>query len=303
MTTVIELSRIPAPEAIEPLNYEVLLTGFRDRFQSFWEAARLADDTLPAFDVSILETDPAMIVGQAWSYLRLLDRSRVNDAIKALLAPLSTATNLDNLVLRQGIQRLTITEAVGDTPAVMESDARLLERYLLSFNRAAAGSRDGYLFAAYTAWPGAGDIEVVGRRIHGRRGDVDIVVAGPSGDVVSEENLALVRAAVTADDVQPETTSVSVLAATRVTYQVDLVIEVLKGPDPEIVRLEAVARIRAAADERTYIYGEVPAALLSGAAYGASVLKVRDNSPVAILPDPYSIPVLTEIAVVTEVRT
>ncbi|MCC0033757.1 MAG: baseplate J/gp47 family protein [Hoeflea sp.] len=303
MTTVIDLTRVAAPTAIDALSYEELLSAFKVRFQAFWEEARLADASLPAYDESMLETSPPIIVGQAWSYLRLLDRQRVNDALKALLAPLSTGSNLDNLVARQGIQRLTITAASGSTPAVMESDARLLERYLLSFNRAAAGSRDGYLFAAFTAWPGAGDIEVVGRRIHGRRGDVDIVVAGPDGDAPSTENLALVRAAVTADDVQPETTSVSVLAATRVTYAVDLVIEVLKGPDPEIVKDEAVARIRAVADDRTFIGGEVPASLLSGAAYGTSVMKVRDNAPVVIAPDPYSIPVLTTITVSTEVRT
>jgi len=303
MTTVIDLSRVAVPTAIEALSYEELLTAFKERFQTFWASARLIDDTLPEYDVSMLESDPAIIVGQAWSFLRLLDRQRVNDAIKALLAPLSTGTNLDNLVLRQGIQRLVITASVGDTPAVMESDARLLERYLLSFNRAAAGSRDGYLFAAFTAWPGAGDIEVIGRRIHGRRGDVDIVVVGPNGDVPSDENLALVRAAVTADDVQPETTSVSVLAATRVTYHAYLVLEVPKGPDPEIVRLEGVARVRAVADDRTYIGGEVPAGLLSGAAYGLSVLKVRDNAPVVISPDPYSIPVMTGSTIVAEVRT
>lgn len=303
MTTVIDLSRVAAPTAIDALSYEELLSAFKVRFQAFWEEARLADTSLPAYDESMLETSPPIIVAQAWSYLRLLDRQRVNDALKALLAPLSTGSNLDNLVARQGIQRLTVTAATANEPAVMESDARLLERYLLSFNRAAAGSRDGYLFAAFTAWPGAGDIEVVGRRIHGRRGDVDIVVAGLSGDAPAPDNLSLVIAAVTASNVQPEATAVSVMAATRVTYAVDLVIEVPTGPDPEVVRLEAVARIRAAADERTFIGGEVPAALLSGAAYGMSVTKVRDNAPVVIAADPYSIPVLTTITVTVEVRT
>ena len=35
------------------------------------------------YDVSRLETDPAIIIGEAISYLRLLDRARVNDAAKA----------------------------------------------------------------------------------------------------------------------------------------------------------------------------------------------------------------------------
>ncbi|MCC0036550.1 MAG: baseplate J/gp47 family protein [Hoeflea sp.] len=303
MSTVIDLSRIPAPKAIEPLDHAALLQQFIDRFVAFWAEARSEDPSLPSFDVQMLKTDPSMIAGRAWTFIQLLDHGRINDALKALLAPLSTGSNLDNLVARQGIVRQIVTPATDSAAAVMQSDARLLEIYLQSFGRAAAGSRDAYLFAANNAWPGAGDIEVVGRRIHGRRGDVDIVVAGPNGDAPSTENLALVRAAVTADDVQPETTSVSVLAATRTEYTVNLVIEVLKGPDPEIVKTEAIARIRAAADERTFIGGEVPAALLSGAAYGASVMKVRDNAPVAIAADPYSIPVLTTITVTAEVRT
>lgn len=302
MSTVIDLSRIPAPKAIEPLDHAALLQQFIDRFVAFWAEARTEDPSLPSFDVQMLKTDPSMIAGRAWTFIQLLDHGRINDGLKALLAPLSADSNLDNLVARQGIQRLTVSTASGDTPAVMESDERLLERYLLSFGRAAAGSRDGYLYEAFTAWPGAGDIEVVGRRIHGRRGDVDIVVAGPHGDAPALEKLSLVSAAVTAPNVQPEATAVSVMAATRVIYTVDQVIEVPIGPDPEVVRLEAVSRIRAAADERTFIGGEIPPDLLSGAAYGASILRVRDNAPVVIAPDPYSIPILTEINVTVEVR-
>jgi len=303
MSTVIDLSRIPAPKAIEPLDHAALLQRFIDRFVAYWAEARIEDPSLPQFDVEMLKTDPGLIAGRAWSFIQMLDRGRINDALKALLAPLSTSTDLDNLVARQGIERQIVTPASDSAPAVMQSDAKLLEIYLQSFGRAAAGSRDAYLFAANNAWPGAGDIEVVGRRIHGRRGDVDIVVAGPDGDEPSSENLSLVSAAVTAANVQPEATAVSVMAATRVTYQVDLVVEVPRGPDPEVVRLEAVSRIRAAANERTFVGGEIPADLLSGAAYGTSILKVRDNAPVVIVPDPYSIPVLTGITVAVEVRT
>lgn len=303
MSTTIDLTRVPAPAAIEALDYEALLTGFKDRFQAFWEEARLIDDTLPAYDVSILETDPAIIVGEAWSFLRLLDRQRVNDGIKALLGPLSTFTNLDNLVAGRNIIRLEITPASGDTPAVMESDFQLLRRYLLSFDAQASGSAGRYLFDAYAAWPAMLDARVIGFDTHGRRGDTDVVIIGPAGALPTDPQKAAVAAAVRHINRMPEGVAIAILAATRVEYDVDLTIEVPGiGPAPSVLVAEAVARVRAAGDERTIIGGEVPDGFMEGVAYGPNILKVRDNAPVAIEPNPYKVPVLGTITISFEVR-
>jgi phage-related baseplate assembly protein len=303
MTTVIDLTRINAPSAIEVLSYEELLTGFKERFQAFWEEARLADTSLPPYDVSMLETDPAIISGQAWSWLRLLDRGRVNDGIRALLGPLSTGTNLDNLVAGRNIERLTIVAATGNTPAVMESDFQLLRRYLLSFDAQASGSSGRYLFDAYTAWPAMLDARVIGFDIHGRRGDTDVVIIGPAGALPTDEQRDAVSAAVRHINRMPEGVAIAILAATRVEYDVDLTIEVPAiGPAPSVLVSEAAARVRAAGDERTLIGGEVPAGFMAGVAYGPNILKVRDNAPVAIDPDPYKVPVLGTIAIGFEVR-
>lgn len=303
LSTPIDLSRVPIPSSIEALDFESILDAYLARFIVFWDNARLNDPSLPAFTVGGLETDPVVIIGQVYSYLRLLDRQRVNDGIKALLAPYSIGSDLDNLVVRQGVERLIVVEADGDSPALMETDARLLERYLLSFSAAAAGSQDAYKFHALTAWPAAGDVKVVGRAIHGRRGDVDIIVTGANGDTPSDESLALVRAAVTATHVQPETTSVSVLSATRVTYEVDLTVEVPHGPDPSVIEQDVITRVTAEASARTFVDGEIPNGLLLGAAYGASVLVITDNSPVVIGANPYAVPVMATLTVNIEART
>ena len=303
MTTVIDLTRIGAPSAIEALSYQELLAGFKERFQAFWEEARLLDTSLPAYDVSMLETDPAIIAGQAWSWLRLLDRGRVNDGIRALLGPLSTGTNLDNLVAGRNIIRLEITPADGDTPAVMESDFQLLRRYLLSFDAQASGSAGRYLFDAYSAWPAMLDARVNGFEVHGRRGDTDVVIIGPAGALPTTEQRDAVSAAVRHVNRMPEGVAISILAATRVEYDVDLTIEVPAiGPAPAVLVAEATTRVRAAGDERTLIGGEVPAGFVAGAAYGPNILKVRDNAPVAVDPDPYKVPVLGAITIGFEVR-
>ncbi len=304
MTQIIDLSRLPAPDAIEALDYETLQAAFITRFEAAWTAARAIDPSLPAWDVGALETDPAVIASQAWSYLRLLDRARVNDAVRAVLAPLAKGTDLDSVVARIGVQRLTVTAATDTTAAVMESDERLLMRYLLAFTRPAAGSAERYLFEAYTAWPQLLHAAVIGRAIHGRRGDTDIVIAGPDGRDATDAEMALVRDAATAASVKPEATSVSVLRATRRLYAVRGRLLLPAGPDAETVRLEAVARVTTAAAERMRIGAEVPSIYLSGRAYGLSVVRVDLTEPAADIPAaPYVIPVLGDVALTVEVAS
>lgn len=302
--TSIDLSRVPFPDVIHSLDFKTLKAEFLARFLEVWTVQRVADPTLPQYNVETLETDPVVIsAAEAWAYLRLLDRGRVNDAVKAVLAPRATGADLANIAASQNLARLTVTPATENAAAVMETDAALLRRYLLSFDRASVGSIGRYLLEAWTVWPGMGHAVVNGRAVHGRLGDSDVVITGPGGRNPTPVELALVTAAVRAPNVKPEALGVAVIGATRREYSVDQVIEVPSiGPDAEVVRAEAVARIRAAGDARTIIGGEVPAGLMAGAAYGQNVIRVRDNAPVVIKPDPYTVPVLTGIQVAAEVR-
>jgi phage-related baseplate assembly protein len=310
-TSTIDLSRIPLPAAIELLSYDQLLDGFKTRFLQYWESARVSDPTLPAYDVGSLETDPAMIVGQAFAYLRTLDRSRVNDAVRAVLAPLSAGTDLDNIAAGRNIERLVVVPANPQTgaPAILEGDAALLRRYLLSFAKPAAGTRDRYLLEAWTVWPqsddklhGLLDARVNGHAVHGRRGDTDVVIIGPGGRLPTEGERAAIQGVVSAPHVKPEAVSVAVRAATQRFYSAQLVLELPSGPDPDLVRAEAADRVRKTGHARMIVGGEVPEGLIAGAAYGTSVIKVRDLAPVVIEPDPYTVPILNGINIAIEVR-
>jgi phage-related baseplate assembly protein len=298
----IDLSRLPFPDAIELLDNEALFQAFVARFLAVWDAKRLVDPSLPMFDVHKEETDPAVIVGQAWSFLRHLDRQRVNDGIMALLAPRATAGNLDNLVAGRNVQRQIIVPAGSDNEAIMEGDAALLRRFLLSFDAPSAGSAGRYLFDAWSAWPQSDDrssglwhARVNGRAVHGRRGDTDVVLIGPFGRLPTAVETSAVRAAVTNINRAPEAVAISVMPAERVEYTVHLVLEVhAAGAVAAMIRSEAEARVRAAAIERIAIGGEIPAGLLAGAAYGPGVTKVHDAAPVVITPAPYKVPVLVD---------
>lgn len=300
---MIDLSRLPVPAVIEALDYETLFSLYVDRFLDVWADERALDPTLPEFNILTLRSDPVAVTLRTIAYLRLLDRQRVNDVVRSLLAPLATGSDLDNIAARQGVERLEITPAQGQTPALMETDAALLRRYLLSFEKASAGSRNRYLYEAWTAWPQMLDARVNGWREHSRRGDTDIVIIGPEGRLADEAEKKLVRDAVMHPSVHPEAVAVTVINARRAEYAVDLVVEVQPGPDAEVVRQEADARVRRAAEARMQIGGEIPVGYLAGAAYGASVVRVRDNAPVVIEADPYAVPVMVSCTVAVEVRS
>lgn len=300
--TTIDLSRVAAPDAIEALDFEAMFGAFRSRFLTYWNAARQVDPSLPAYDVGELETDPAVILGQAYSYIRLLDRARVNDAVRAVLAPFAKKADLDAIAASANVERLTVVPAANGQPAVMETDEALLRRYLLSFDRPGAGSRDRYLYEAWTAWPLMHDAAVLGYGVHGKRGDVHIVLSGPGGRDPTDEEFGRVFAALHAPWNKPEAVALTILRAQRVLYAVRLRVTIPPGPDGSIVAAEAAGRVRRLADERTLIGGEIPAGMLAGAAYGPNVITVEDLAPVAIERNPYAVPVCTAVQVDFAVR-
>jgi phage-related baseplate assembly protein len=240
----------------------------------------------------------------------MLDRQRVNDAFRSLLAAYAKGTNLDAIVASRNIARLIVVPANADANAVFEGDEALLRRYLLSYDSPSAGSAGRYLYDAWTAWPqtsdkalGLWDARVNGRAVHGRRGDTDVVVIGPMGRLPTPDELDKVRASVTDPNRAPEAVAISVMPAGRTEYEVSLVLEIQAvGPSADIVRQEAEKRIIAAATSRILIGGEVPEALLSGAAFGDGVIRVRDLAPVVIQPDAYKVPVMTSLNIAVEVR-
>lgn len=309
--TAIDLSRLPPPSAIEAWSPEQLIAAGKARFLEQWTAEQAIDPSLPDFTEDRLETHPTIITLRTFAGLRGIDRQRVNDAFRALLAPLARRSNLDAAAASRNLERLTIVPASAGVAAIMESDTALLRRYLLSFDKPAAGSRDRYLLEAYTVWPqsedktlGLWDARVNGFDVHGRRGDTDLVIIGPAGRLPTELERTTVRNAVTAPHIKPDAVSVSVLAAQRVEYTASLVIEVPGiGPSPEVIKAEAEARVTAAALTRTLIGGEIPAGFLVSAAYGDNVIKVRDLAPVVIEPDPYKVPVMTAVEVAVEIRS
>jgi len=297
---IIDLSRVPAPDAIAILSSETMIRAFLDRFKVQWDAARVKNPRLPVYDADPLELDPVVILAQAWSYFRLLDRQAVNDAVKAVFAPLAKGADLDNIAASVNIVRQVIQPATDTQPEILESDERLLYRYLLAFDAPSAGSKNRFILEAMQVWPLMGGCQINGYAVHGRRGDVDVVVMGPNGRDPTNDEIALVRNAVLAPDVRPEAVAVNVLRAKRIVYDASFVVSISDGPERELVRNEVKTRVRNAATARTAIGGQIPEGYLIGSTYGGNVLSARDRNPIHILPDLYSVPVLGSVTVLFE---
>ncbi len=116
----IDLSQLPAPEVVETLEFEALLTRLKERLT----------EALPEVEpVLALESEPLTKLLELLAYAEMILRARVNDGAKAVMLSHAQGGDLDQLAALLGVARLTLTPAdettVPVTPAVMEHDAVL----------------------------------------------------------------------------------------------------------------------------------------------------------------------------------
>jgi phage-related baseplate assembly protein len=243
MSSPIDLSLLPAPQVLEPLDYETI---FANR-----KAAVLAllpeDQREAAAKVLSLESEPATKLLQESAYQELLLRNRVNDAATAVMLPFARGSDLDQIGANSNVKRLVLVEADPDASPPVAEVRELDDAYRLRIQEApdalsVAGPRNAYEFHARSA-----DGRVLDARAISPA-PCEIVVAVLStaaGWMASAEVLAAVDAALSAEDVRPLGDLVSVVQGEVVDYEVEAVLYVEKGPEAPIA-LNA-ARANAAA--------------------------------------------------------
>ncbi|MEM5542936.1 baseplate J/gp47 family protein [Sulfitobacter sp. AS92] len=285
-----DVASLPVPDVVDALDYEAIVSAIQTDFQTRY----------PDFSAA-LESEPVVKLIEAIAYREVLLRQRVNDSAQALFASTARGADLENLAAAQGVVRAVVKEAAGNDPAVYETDAQLVNRFLLSFSRHSAGSRGALAFYAYSAVPALSDVSVLGPVVHGRAGDVDLVVLGVGYADASEADIAAIRGTAFSDGAYPDGLGGFVVRAVRAEYDVHLRITpaASDGPSRELARNAAEARVRAVCEARQRIGASVPAPLIQGAAYGdgVSILSVEDLSPVVHTADPYTAPILRSLTV------
>lgn len=240
----IDLSRLPPPTVVEPLDYEAIL-------------AEIVADFLgrsPEYS-AFVESDPAMKLLEVAAYREMLLRWRINEAAKQNLLAFAEGTNLDHLVALAGVARQT-----------GESDARLLRRFRLSLDAlSVAGPRGAYEFHALSADPAVESVTVTTPV----PGDVRLVIVGGAhaDGLPSAELVATVVAALDDARVRPLTDTVEVLPARNICYQVAVELTVEDGPDRALVRAAAETAVRAYLLDRHRVGGVVYRHAIIGAAH------------------------------------
>ncbi|MCW2391941.1 baseplate J/gp47 family protein [Sphingobium sp. B11D3A] len=221
--TAVDLSRLPAPDVIEKLDFETILADAVAQMQA----------RMPDFEAR--DSDPATKLLQVTAYLAQLLRQRVNDAARAVMPAYATGADLDNIAALFGIARLTLTPANTELgiPAVMESDADFRRRMVLApEGYSVAGPEGAYIFHALSA-----DADVLDASATSPSpGEVIVSVLSRQGDgTASPALLATVAAFVSDETRRPLTDFVSVQSAQIVPYAVQATLTTYSGPDGSVV--------------------------------------------------------------------
>ncbi|NWE75111.1 baseplate assembly protein [Pseudomonas yamanorum] len=248
--SIVDLSELPAPDVLEPLDFEEVYTERLSVFREFmgdnWSAA--------------LESDPVVKLLEVGAYVGIGDRARVNDAAKALLLAHAIRGDLDQLGANVNTPRLVIQAAnlsgIPPVEEVREGDDAYRERIQLAYEGlTTAGPRNSYKLHARNASALVADASAESPS----PACVTVTVLGLSGDgAVGPELLAVVASALNDENVRPLGDRVTVQSAQVLPYRVEAVLH-MKGPGPEsaVARDEAERRLAAWINPRRRLGVEV----------------------------------------------
>lgn len=153
----IDLSQLPAPLVVEPLDFDSLFALRKEAFIALYPA-----DQQDAVRLTLsFESEPIVKLLQESIYRELLLRQRVNEGAQAVMVAHAIGSDLDHLGANNGIEQLTITPANPDTipsiAAAMESNDGFRVRIPQVFEGlSVAGPTGAYEYHARSAevgWP------------------------------------------------------------------------------------------------------------------------------------------------------
>lgn len=232
MPAAIDLSRLPAPEAVETLDFEAIFADMR--------ADAVARD--PELS-DIGQDDPATKILQATAYREVLVRNRANESVKDVFLAFAKGANLRHLGALFGVEALVLDpgDPENGIEPTYESDDELRQRIVdAPEGFSVAGPEGAYRRFAKAAHPDVLDVDISSPA----PAEVLIRVLSRAGDgTPSAPLLAAVEAAVTPKDVRPIGDRVTVAAGLAVDFAINAVLHVLPGPDRSVVLAAARARL------------------------------------------------------------
>lgn len=237
--TQVDLSKLPAPDVVEAVDYEAVLAALVADLRIRW----------PEFD-ALVESDAAVKLAEAVAYLKTLTDQRVNDAARAVLLATATGGDLDHIAANFSVERLVVdpgdAEAIPPIPPVFEADDGLRRRVQLALEAAtAAGTKGRYLFYTLGASGLVADASISAH--DPIEGEITItVLSADENDWTPDAALiAAVDTVVQDEEVRQLCDTVHVEAATLINYAIDATVTYLPGAGAETAEALATERVNA----------------------------------------------------------
>ena len=243
MSTV-DFSQLPEPNLIQELDYESIFNERKEKFIALYPATEQNQWRT----ILNREADPVVKVLQENAYLELLYRNKCNADARSLLLAYAEGSDLDHLALTEyGLIRLIVTPAdnsvVPPSPAIYESDERLRERCLLSFDGMnTAGSANAYRYFALSADGRVDGIKVKSDEETPCFLDIVITQVDSENGAASAELIQIVQTALDPDTVRPVGDRPTVKSSIATNYQIEASLYV--GKNAEAALLLEAANIR-----------------------------------------------------------
>ncbi|AXG42674.1 baseplate assembly protein [Photorhabdus laumondii subsp. laumondii] len=273
----IDLSQLPPPDVVEPLDYESLLAERKAKLISLYPEEQRAAITRTLE----LESEPIVKLLQENAYRELLLRQRVNEAARAVMVAYATGNDLDQLGANNNITRLILQNAddstIPPTPAVMESDRDFRVRIPQAFEGlSVAGPIGAYEYHARSA--------------DGRVADASAISPSPANvtvTIMSRENngiaspdlLNKVAAALNDENVRPVADRVIVQSAKVIEYQIDAVLYLYPTPESEPIRIAAEQQMKRYTETQHRLGRDIRLSAIYAALHVEGVQRVELKSP------------------------
>nr|WP_059392471.1 baseplate J/gp47 family protein [Pseudomonas toyotomiensis] len=271
--TPIDLSQLPPPNVVEPIDFEAILAERKAYAISLWPADKQAEVAATL----ALESEPLTKLLQENAYRETLWRQRVNEAALAVLLPFAKRNDLEQIGARFNVARLVIVpanpNAVPPVAAVMEEDDSLRERIQMAMEGlSVAGPRNAYIFHARSADGRVADATAISPA----PAEVVVTVQSVLGNgTASAEVLGIVAAYLSDEDRRPVADRLTVQSAEVLPYQVNAVLHLASaGPEAEPIRAAALARGLALVNRRRRLGMEVNRSALDAALHIEGVKRV-----------------------------
>ncbi|WP_348826788.1 baseplate assembly protein [Halomonas sp. RT37] len=279
MSSPIDLSRLPAPDVVEALDFEAVLAERKAALVALYPADE-QDDIAALLQ---LESEPLTKLCEENAYRELHWRQRVNEAAKAVMLAHARDGDLDQLAANYNVERLTIApgdpSAVPPVPPTLESDEDLRLRAQRAFEGlSVAGPRGAYVFHALSADGRVADATAISPSPC----EALVTVLSRLGDGSADQDLIdTVTAALSAEDVRPVGDRLTVQSASIVAYSVVAVLYLYPGPEQEPILAAAQAALDAYVSTQRRLGRDIRLSAVYAALHVEGVQRVELVSPTA----------------------